>query len=189
VTRAVLTIASFRPELFNVIGDQGNLDVLCAEARWAGVECARVELSPANAATADFVLLGAASLSAMRALEPELAQLEPHLIDRAAAERPSLYLGSCFIRFAPAVFGLQPAATQRVSDYYRGDYNGNSVVGYLNSDSTLPPLTTVNGQIGSLLSGPLLAKNRWLLEAYAGRLGFELATPEEVLELQRLASC
>lgn len=188
MTKPVLTVASFRPEFFNVIGDQGNLDVLCAEAGWAGVDCVRVELTSANAATADFVLLGAASLSAMRALEPELAELEPHLLERTAAARPSLYLGSSYIRFAPAVFGLQPAATQRVSDYYRGDFNGNSVVGYLNSDSTLPPLTTVSGQIGSLLSGPLLAKNRWLLEAYADRLGFELATPEEVLELQRLAS-
>jgi CobQ-like glutamine amidotransferase family enzyme len=182
------TLASFRPDLFNAIGDQGNIEVLAAELRWAGANPEVVQLTAENLRTADFVLFGSASLATMRALEPELAALAPLLMTRAEAGQATLFLGSSYVRFASEIFGLSASATAHVSDYYRANYESNPVVGYLNTDTTLPPLVVKGNQIGSLLSGPLLAKNRWLVKQLAGQLGFELRTPSSVTKLQRLAS-
>jgi hypothetical protein len=186
--KRILTLASFRPSLFNVIGDQGNLEVLAAEIAWAGVTPNVVELSLQNLAEVDFALFGSASLATMRAAEPELASMSQQIKSRVQRGLPTIFLGTSYLRFATEVFGLDHSTGNYVSDYYRGEFDSKPLIGYLNSDSTLPVLEMTGGQIGSLLSGPLLAKNRWILSLVASQLGIELNTPAEVIERQRLAA-
>lgn len=186
--KSSITLASFHPRLFNVIGDQGNLEVIEAELRWSGRAASLIELDPNNAVTADFVLIGSASIEVMRELEAELAALTPGLLARAMAGLPTLFCGSGYERFAAEIFGLEATALPRTSDYYRGNFEGYPLQGYLNTESGIPVFSRSNNQFGSLLSGPLLAKNRWLLIEFAKQLGFDLSTPASVIELQRLAS-
>jgi CobQ-like glutamine amidotransferase family enzyme len=54
--------------------------------------------------------------------------------------------------------------TTRVSKFVVAELSGQEVFGYLNSDLVLDPITRHGNLIGSLLHGPLLAKNIWLAD-------------------------
>ena len=54
--------------------------------------------------------------------------------------------------------------TTRVSKFVVTELEGHEVIGYLNSDLSLDAISRHGNLIGSLLHGPLLAKNSWLAD-------------------------
>jgi hypothetical protein len=183
----MLRLASFEPGLFNVNGDQANLEVLAAEIAWAGHR-AEVSALGDDAVSPDLVLFGSAARKTMRVLEPQLWRLLPALRERQRLAKPTVFIGSSYERFAREIFGLEPNPIERRSDYFNSTFEAQPLRGYLNSAVDLPALVIESEQIGSSLSGPLFAKNRWLLERTARLLGIQLQTPKEILELQRMVA-
>ena len=71
---------------------------------------------------------------------------------------------------------------ERVSKFVEVSIGEQSVVGYLNSDLELEPFVHDENLIGTLLHGPVLAKNVWLADEIIEK--FLVAKPELVQTLQ-----
>jgi CobQ-like glutamine amidotransferase family enzyme len=54
---------------------------------------------------------------------------------------------------------------ERQSKFVVAEFEGNDVTGYLNSDLKLEVVARYGNLIGTLLHGPILAKNSWLADA------------------------
>lgn len=176
-------LVSYRPKLFNVNGDQANIEIMAKELSWAAVHHRVIgleEVASTDFIAADFVVFGSTSLAAREAFDQQLQSLIPTLRQRYETMRPTLYLGTSFEYFAEPIFGIRANQRDRVSDYYSGSYEGHPLVGYQNTEFDLPALVVESRQIGSLLSGPLLAKNRWLLNQILDWWGVVPQTPADV---------
>jgi CobQ-like glutamine amidotransferase family enzyme len=55
---------------------------------------------------------------------------------------------------------------ERISKFVNFEWNSLQLIGYLNSDSGLPPFAQNNSSFGTLLHGPLLAKNPALADYF-----------------------
>jgi CobQ-like glutamine amidotransferase family enzyme len=177
-----MKLVSYDARNFNTNGDQGNLEIIAAELRWRAVDCEVISSTATHDLEgADLVLIGGASRAVMRHHSQHLTALLPTLRARSRSLSATLFIGSSFEFFAEPLFGLEARSTARSSDYYSGNFGQKQLVGYLNTETTLPPLAIDNRQIGSLLTGPLLLKNRWLLNDVLQWLGVttDLAADKE----------
>jgi CobQ-like glutamine amidotransferase family enzyme len=173
-------LVSYDARHFNTNGDQGNLEIIAAELRWRSVDFDAVSsTSPQELEDADVLLFGGASRAVMRHHSQHLTSLLPTLRARARKLATTIFIGSSFEFFAEPLFGLEARPAGRSSDYYSGEFGANSVIGYLNTETDLPPLVIDSRQIGGLLTGPLLLKNRWLLNDVLNWLGVTENLPEE----------
>jgi CobQ-like glutamine amidotransferase family enzyme len=165
---------------FNSNGDQGNLEIVASELRWRSLDFDLVSsTAPSELESADLLLFGGASRAVMRHHSQHLTALLPVLRARASRLAPTIFIGSCFEFFSEPLFGLEVRPATRSSDYYLGEFGPSKVIGYLNTETELPPLAIDGRQIGSLLTGPLLLKNRWLLKDVLQWLGVTADLPEE----------
>jgi CobQ-like glutamine amidotransferase family enzyme len=183
-----MRLVSYDAKHFNTNGDQGNLEIIAAELRWRAVDFELVSsTAPHDLEEADLVLFGGASRAVMRHHSDHLTALLPVLRARARRLATTVFIGASFEFFAEPLFGLEPRSVARSSDYYAGEFGSSSVIGYLNTETDLPPLAIEGRQIGSLLTGPLLLKNRWLLNDVLQWLGASMDLPvEKELEIQNL---
>lgn len=183
-----MKLVSYDAGHFNTNGDQGNLEIIAAELRWRALSAEVVSsTAPSDLEAADLVLFGGASRAVMRHHSQHLTSLLPVLRARASRLATTIFIGSSFEFFAEPLFGLEARPASRSSDYYSGEFGSNRVIGYLNTETDLPPLAIDSRQIGSLLTGPLLLKNRWLLKDVLQWLGVATDLPEEKeAEVKRL---
>jgi len=172
----VTTVFSFRPEYFNQNGDQGNLEVL---EYVTGRRLTRIA-DPA----ADFVVVGDASRAAIREFGPELLALQPQIEERLEQGRPTLLVGSSF-EFYSDRSEMLPKLSRgpRVSKFVKVGHAGHEVVGYRNSDVVDSDLYIRGAFLGTLLFGPLLAKNLDLLSIIANALKLEISLDDPYREL------
>jgi lipid II isoglutaminyl synthase (glutamine-hydrolysing) len=175
-----MRLVSYDAGHFNTNGDQGNLEILSAELRWRSIDFEVVSsTAPQDFEGADLVLFGGASRAVIEHHSQQLTTLLPVLRERVRELAPSIFIGSSFDFFAGPLFNLRAKPITRSSDYYLAEDGQRSVVGYLNTETDLPPLTVEGRQIGSLLTGPLLLKNRWLLNDVLRWLGVTSSLPDE----------
>lgn len=183
-----MKLVSYDASHFNTNGDQGNLEIIASELSWRGLSFEVVSsTAPSDLETADLVLFGGASRAVMRHHSQHLTALLPVLRARSSRLTTTIFIGSSFEFFAEPLFGLDARPANRSSDNYSGEFGSSRVIGYLNTETDLPPLAIDNRQIGSLLTGPLLLKNRWLLKDVLQWLGVTNDLPEaKEAEVQRL---
>jgi CobQ-like glutamine amidotransferase family enzyme len=183
-----MRLVSYDAKHFNTNGDQGNLEIIAAELRWRAVDFKLVSsTAPHDLEAADLVLFGGGSRAVMRHHSDHLTSLLPLLKSRARRLATTIFIGASFEFFAEPLFGLDSRPSERSSEHYTGEFGSSRVVGYLNTETDLPPLAIESRQIGSLLTGPLLLKNRWLLSDVLQWLGVSAALNEEKeLEIQNL---
>lgn len=157
------SVFSFEPEYFNQNGDQGNLEVLEHATSRNFLRTSDPE--------ADFMLIGDASRAAIRHFTPELTKLQPAVEARLQNGLPTLLIGSSYEFFASQSELLPKLVLgDRVSKFVRVDYAGSKVVGYRNSEVLDSELFVRGGFVGTLLFGPLLAKNPEMLRLFAEHL-------------------
>ena len=163
----MIRLGTFEPKFFNNNGDQGNIEVLkyCLSNAGSKFEV-RTEIGAAD----DFVLVGDASMAAMREFAPQLEDLIPTLRARHESDLPTLLVGRAYEFFAPRleislVFG------ERTSAFYKAPSDFGEVIGYHNSEVSEPKFYSKGLFIGTTLFGPLLAKNPRVLTAILEGLG------------------
>jgi hypothetical protein len=95
-----------------------------------------------------------------------------------------LAISSGFAALHGLVKGLQSSIDrrERISKFVEVAHGDQSAVGYLNSDLELEPFARFENLIGTLLHGPVLAKNVWLADEIIEK--FLVAKPELVQTLQ-----
>lgn len=170
------SVFSFEPEYFNQNGDQGNLEVL----EYATSKKFLVTSNP----EADLMLIGDASRAAIRHFTPELTKLQPAIEARLKNGLPTLLVGSSYEFYASqSEFLPKLAKGHRVSKFVKVDYAGSRVVGYRNSEVLDSELLVRGGFVGTLLFGPLLAKNPDLLKLFTDQLSLDLVVGEDYWNL------
>lgn len=174
----MITYFTFEPDYFDNNGDQGNLEVLLHFLKRAGVKAKRLDTPK----TADFVLVGDASLAVMEHFSKKLGAMRKEIERRYSAGKPTLLVGSSFEFFAGQL-GLNSQRSKRRSGFVS---SSDGYFGYRNSDTNLPDVVVQGAFIATKLFGPLLAKNPKLLELELNALGAELEMPEDVAEWVRV---
>ncbi len=170
----MISIYSFEPEYFNNNGDQGNLEVLKLALRNSKIKTVNAK-SPA---TADFLLVGDASVAVMEHFSKQLEKLRKTIAKRYELGAPTLIVGSSYEFFA-AILGLEIRRGKRRSQFVT---TTEGYFGYRNSDNELPDCLVKGSFIGTNLFGPVLAKNPKLLSLVIEALGGEMKLSADVSE-------
>ena len=169
----IIQLVALFPDHLNLNGDLANIRVLQKRLAWRGVT-ATVSLVDKNGTIptdADFILLGHGSEAAWVDLAKDLERLRPKLINAFVSGVAGLAVASGYERLfdqneTPTIGLIQAKVlrTERTSRFVLATLDGQEALGYLNSDAQLEPLMRIKNVIGTLLHGPVLAKNAWLAE-------------------------
>lgn len=157
------------PEHLNLNGDYGNLEVISRQLEWRGMasEIVKVGTHDELNSDLDFLLIGHGSSAAWASIDEEFRGLLAPIKALLAAGMPGLSVSTGFEQMVRgSVFeGLTVNnLTSRISKFVvKQDVEGE-VLGYLNADVDLPIIHRESNFIGTMLHGPILAKNPILLE-------------------------
>ena len=199
-----IRLAAFHHDRLNLNGDVLNLLVLAKRLNWRGIGCEVVELTGANfnqqlANGIDFALLGHGSIAAWAAIDREDPELESAVLSLADSHVPLMGVASGYERLVQyGVLKQEITRGDRVSAFTECELDGIEMIGYVNSDSGLPLIANSASSIGTLLHGPVLAKNpkfadfilemilkRELPDGLGNRLSFADKMAREATEVAR----
>ena len=167
----MISLSSYRPELFNRNADQGNLLVLTKQLQWRGVD---FEVLHEFDLSADFVLIGDSFNAVRREYSAELLELAPGLQSRLDQGRATLLVGSSYEFYMDILDGLpNPVRAARVSEFRVAKSGSLSAFGYRNTDLDGSDLFIKGAFIGTTLYGPVLAKSPDLLKLVLDAMGVE----------------
>jgi CobQ-like glutamine amidotransferase family enzyme len=152
------------PEHLNLNGDRGNLVVLQRRLEWAAIEVQVSSYRPGESLGSeapDFVLLGHGSPAAWRQIYADLARIAPTLQSWIDGSTQMLAVSSGFAALHGLIRGLPTEVNKvpRISKFEVAEFENGQVVGYKNTDLDLPTLERFGNLIGTVLHGPILAKN------------------------------
>jgi len=170
----IISLVALFPNHLNLNGDLANIRVLQQRLAWRGVECVvtLVEKGDSIPKDTDFILIGHGSEAAWNDLEVAFGFIKTDLVNAFESGVSGLAVASGYER----LYDLSPRAslalfpdpilrTERSSRFTLGELAGHQTLGYLNSDAKLPLLVQHQNLYGTLLHGPVLAKNEWLAES------------------------
>lgn len=185
----MIRLLELYPDHLNLNGDRGNILVLQRRLEWAEIEVTvsshQVGDSLGGQAP-DFVLLGHGSPAAWRQIYADLARIAPTLQTWIDESTQMLAVSSGFAALHGLLRGLPSEVNKvpRISKFEVAEFAEEQIVGYKNTDLDLPTIERFGNLIGTVLHGPLLAKNPKLSEEIlSGILGnsqsenFELSEP------------
>jgi CobQ-like glutamine amidotransferase family enzyme len=172
------------PEHLNLNGDYGNLEVIARQLEWRGMASEIVAVGTRAELTSDldFLLVGHGSSAAWASIDSEFRGLLATLKVLLSAGMPGMSVSSGFEQMVRgSVFeGLTAnSLSSRTSKFVVEQDVEGEVLGYLNADVDLPIIHRESNFIGTMLHGPILAKNPILLEEVLLKIcssaGLELA--------------
>ena len=160
----MIRLLELYPEHLNLNGDSGNLVVLQRRLEWAAIEVqvSSYRLGESLGSEApDFVLLGHGSPAAWRQIYADLARIAPTLQSWIDGSTQMLAVSSGFAALHGLIRGLPTEVNKvpRISKFEVAEFENGQVVGYKNTDLDLPTLERFGNLIGTVLHGPILAKN------------------------------
>lgn len=160
----MIRLLELYPEHLNLNGDRGNLVVLQRRLEWAAIEVQVSSYRPGESLGSeapDFVLLGHGSPAAWRQIYADLARIAPTLQSWIDGSTQMLAVSSGFAALHGLIRGLPTEVNKvpRISKFEVAEFENGQVVGYKNTDLDLPTLERFGNLIGTVLHGPILAKN------------------------------
>ncbi len=175
-------IAALYPRHLNLNGDLANAGVLAKRLGWYGYgsNVSLVDLKDAAPDRVDLVVLGHGSPGAWSEILEDGSEALAWLERAIESGVLVIAIGSGFEHLAASgFFGEQLRIAGASRGVRRSEFAAATtrvfgeeleVLGYVNSDSGLPLIANSNRLIGSLLHGPLLAKNPKLADAIIEQL-------------------
>jgi CobQ-like glutamine amidotransferase family enzyme len=160
----MIRLLELYPDHLNLNGDRGNLLVLQRRLEWAALEVEVSSYRPGESLggqAPDFVLLGHGSAAAWRQIYADLARIAPTLQTWIDGSTQMLAVSSGFAALHGLLRGLPTEVNKvsRISKFEVAEFADIQVVGYKNTDLDLPTIERFENLIGTVLHGPLLAKN------------------------------
>ncbi len=160
----MIRLLELYPEHLNLNGDRGNLVVLQRRLEWSAIEVQVSSYRPSESLGSeapDFVLLGHGSPAAWRQIYADLARISPTLQSWIDGSTQMLAVSSGFAALHGLIRGLPTEVNKvpRISKFEVAEFENGQVVGYKNTDLDLPTLERFGNLIGTVLHGPILAKN------------------------------
>lgn len=181
----MIKLAAIFPGHLNLNGDLGNLLVLQRRLEWSGQP---VEVSSGNdlpAVRPDFLVIGHGSTAAWRQIYSRFAQMVPTISSWLEQGTVVLAVSSGYAALHGLLANL-PDSVERVerkSVFENLEFEGRQIVGYFNSDLSLPSIARHGNLIGAMLHGPLLAKNEWLADEIIKGFGVSIPLTDQNFEL------
>lgn len=164
----MISLLQLFPEHLDLNGDSGNLDVLEKRIEWGGLTTFRSALFPGQnpVSRPDIVLIGHGSTAAWRQIYPEFAKLAPTIQVWLEQGTQVIAVSSGFAALHGLIAALPESVDRedRQSNFVSEEFEGQKVFGYRNTDLRLPNIVRYGSLIGTMLHGPLLAKNSWLAD-------------------------
>jgi CobQ-like glutamine amidotransferase family enzyme len=160
----MIRLLELYPDHLNLNGDRGNLLVLQRRLEWAALEVEVSSYRPGESLggkAPDFVLLGHGSAAAWRQIYADLARIAPTLQTWIDGSTQMLAVSSGFAALHGLLRGLPTEVNKvsRISKFEVAEFSDIQVVGYKNTDLDLPTIERFENLIGTVLHGPILAKN------------------------------
>lgn len=172
-------IVTLYPDRLNLNGDQGN--VLALEKRLSayGLKTTVIDFEIGDNSEilqdADLLFLGHGSQAAWASLGEELQRITPNLCGQIRDKRMILGVasGAEFLLTGPLkeVLGTTLEHTERSSKFVTYDFEGFSVLGYINSTAKIPAIQRLDSIILTTMHGPVLGKNPKLADWILSELG------------------
>lgn len=162
----MIKLLELYPEHLNLNGDLANLRVLQKQFGMRGLDASIIQYRKGDPLPArpDFFVIGHGSVAAWADIQGDFETVLEHLAALSSEGVPGLFVASGFERSAQRVFDVAPGLTEYRSKFVVVDNELGKTLGYLNSASNLPLVHLTNNSIGTLLHGPILAKNPQLVE-------------------------
>ena len=192
----MIRIGCLFPEHLNLNGDYGNVEVISKQLTWRGLDSVVLPVTtPSDLENGfDFIFAGHGSMAAWSAINGAFSVIEPTLAELFANGLPGLAISTGYERLVAAgIFGgaLNSHGQHRLSKFaVESDLNGE-VLGYINTESTLPVIRRERNLVGTMFHGPILAKNtNWLdelMSKIATHAGVDLKPIQESKKADRLA--
>jgi CobQ-like glutamine amidotransferase family enzyme len=182
------------PEHLNLNGDLANVLVLRRQFEMRGyeVEVQTIRKGDPLPESFDFFLLGHGSAAAWQDIRDDLTRVLPILKNATDRLVSGMVVASGFENSANILFGLESATRSRRSEFAIVEVGGHELLGYVNSESDLPTAIWSKNVLGTLLHGPVLAKNPQLIsdfiENICSRRGEQVRPLEMQNEADQLAS-
>jgi CobQ-like glutamine amidotransferase family enzyme len=164
----MIKILQLFPGHLDLNGDGGNVQVLLKRAVWGGLAAEFMALHPGENPNErpDVVVIGHGSSAAWKQIYGEFARLVPVLADWMNQGTQVIAVSTGFAALHGLASDLPKSVskTERRSIFVVEEFDGQEVFGYLNSDLDLPNIIRHGNLIGTMLHGPVLAKNTWLAD-------------------------
>lgn len=165
----MIRLGGLFPDHLNLNGDFGNLEVISKQLEWRGIasESVAIRSEVDLNQDLDFIFIGHGSIAAWADIKKPFASMTPKLKTLMVSGVPGLAISTGFEELAKAgLFSkLTPRSiSERISKFEIYDDGVTELLGYLNTDVDLPLLHRDGSWIGTMLHGPVLAKNSPLLE-------------------------
>jgi CobQ-like glutamine amidotransferase family enzyme len=180
----ILKFVSLFPAHLNLNGDQANLDVLTKRLSWFGHEAQITSVDKVNTppTKADLIFIGHGSIAAWKDIEPHLGAQLIWIRDQLRNGAMLFAVASGYERaISMGLFQGSLNETQRISKFEIAATRFGEVLGYLNAATEAPVFQEQDGNIGTQLHGPVMAKNPifadLVLSELLKRHGSELADP------------
>lgn len=195
----MISLLQLYPDHLDLNGDAGNLVVLEKRSQWGGLSCSRSQLRPGNRPVSrpDVLLIGHGSTAAWRQVYAEFTRLVPTIEEWMKEGTQVIAVSSGFAALHGLLEGLPISVEreQRQSHFVSEEFEGHHVFGYRNTDLKLANISRHGSLIGTMLHGPLLAKNSWLADEIIekvrhgeNRKSLEVEMLDEVEKLASAAS-
>ncbi len=180
------------PEHLNLNGDYGNLEVISRQLEWRGMASEIVEVRSQAELTSglDFILIGHGSNAAWASVDDEFRGLLVTFKALMTAGLPGMSVSTGFEQMVRgSVFeGLTlTTVSERSSKFVVEQDDEGEVLGYLNTDVDLPIIHREYNFIGTMLHGPILAKNPALLEEVLLKISTHAARELAVIQASEKA--
>jgi CobQ-like glutamine amidotransferase family enzyme len=166
----LIRLGAFYHEQLNLNGDVMNLMVLSKRLNWLGFEVEVVDLTTQNileqlALGVDFALLGHGSTAAWSQLLQKKEELASAIGELVKQQVPLLAVSSGFQVMVDLGIISEPyEKVERSSKFSVLTFAGKELLGYVNTDIDLPAFSNYGATTGTMLHGPVLAKNPWLAD-------------------------
>lgn len=165
----MIRLGALFPDHLNLNGDLGNLEVIAKQLEWRGIDSETLAIRSIHDLSQglDFILVGHGSLAAWADIRDTFVEMAPTLKQLMTIGVPALAISSGFEEstMAGLFANLSPAPiAPRISKFEIYSDGDSEVLGYINTEVDLPMLHREGNWIGSMLHGPVLAKNPALLE-------------------------
>ena len=164
----MIKILQLFPDHLDLNGDGGNAQVLLKRTAWGGLTAELSALYPGQNPNErpDVVIIGHGSSAAWKQVYGEFARLVPVIADWMNHGTQVIAVSTGFAALHGLASDLPNSVskTERRSIFVVEEFEGQEVYGYLNSDLDLPNIIRHGNLIGTMLHGPVLAKNTWLAD-------------------------
>lgn len=182
----IIRLAAFHHEMLNLNGDVMNLLVLARRLNWLGFQVEVVDLDVSNTASElskglDFALVGHGSAAAWHSILSQPGAFAASVRLVCDANIPVLAIGSGFEQLVDhEIAPLKYQRGRRISKFEIVKWGEVELLGYLNTDTNLPPFLQLDNFYLTMLHGPLLSKNPALAEFIVNSILINrgLAVPE-----------